>query len=443
MFRSVFIPIGVGTFDQTAALTAFSEAKEVLQGLDTALISPPGPLLSADAAAGFCADVQAQLAVVFNNTFANGAYTAEVLRALDCPVLLWTPEEPYPDTGRLKLNALTGAFSAANMMRTVGRPYVFVYGSPKDPETLASLRSVYGAARVKAALRTLDLLQVGHTPQGFGFGRATDAAMQKYFGARLHSIEARELIDAARAFTEEDVAPYLADAKRRIAGLDRIEQKNVLDFARLYRAYDEYIKQNHIGALASRCWPDFFTAFGTPVCAVLSILGDLGVPAACEADAYGALSMFIAAELTGKPAFFGDPVALDKAEDTVTFWHCGTAACSLARTDTGAEAGVHCNRRIGPTLEFGCKPEKEVTVLRVGLDPDGKPRILAARGEALDRPKQYFGTSIVVRPACGAQTLIHGGVAYGWEPHFAIAMADVTGAIDALGKMLGVEVFLF
>ena len=292
-------------------------------------------------------------------------------------------------------------------------------------------------------MRSLNLLQVGHTPQGFGFGRALDAEMLRAFGVNLLSIEARELIDLAKGYSEEEVAPYLADAKQRICGLEKIDAKNVSDFARLYKAYAEYVRDNRIGALSSRCWPDFFTAFGTPVCAVLAILGDLGIPAACEADTFGALSMYIAQYLTGSPAFFGDPVALDPDADTVTFWHCGTAACSLAREDTGACAGVHCNRRIGPTLEFGCRPAEEITVFRVGKDAKGNFKMLAATGKALDRPQQYAGTSMVVQLDYDAETFIRSAVEYGWEPHFAVAMGDISKTVEALGKMLGIEVFRF
>ena len=440
-FRSVYIPIGVPTFDQAAAKAAFDSARAALKALDENVIAPDGPLLSTAAVDSFLEGLTADLAVIENVTFANGAYTSEVLRRLDCPVLLWTPAEPPADTGRLKLNALTGAFSAANTIAAFGRPFVYVYGDAEEagPE----LAAVYAAARVKKQLRSMRLLQVGHTPQGFGFGRALDAEVAAAFGSELVSIEARELIEQAKGYTDGEIAPYLADAERRICGLHAIDEKNVRDFARLYKAYDTYVKENKIGALASRCWPDFFTSFGTPVCAALAMLNDLGVPAACETDAFGALSMYIAAEMTGKPAFFGDPVALDRAANAVTFWHCGTAACSLARGDTGAAAGVHCNRRIGPTLEFGCRAEPAVTVLRVGKAPNGAFRILTAAGRALDRPQQYAGTSLVAELNTDAERFIRGAVEYGWEPHYAVAMGDISAAVRALGRMLRIEVFAF
>jgi L-fucose isomerase-like protein len=226
-----------------------------------------------------------------------------------------------------------------------------------------------------------------------------------------------------------------------MCGLEQTPEKNRQDFARLYKAYKEYVEENHIGALASRCWPDFFTAFGTPVCAVLAMLNDLGVAAACEADTYGALSMYLAMQLTGQPCFFGDPVSMDEGENTITFWHCGTAACSLAREDTGAKVDVHCNRKIGPTLDFGCKPCKEVTVFRIGKDAAGKFRFFLATGEALDKPKQFNGTSVVVKTKASAERIVYESVEAGWEPHFVVAYGDVAAELEILAHMFNMEVF--
>ena len=177
------------------------------------------------------------------------------------------------------------------------------------------------AARLKKAMRSLRMSAVGHTPQGFGFGRALDSELMSVFGVELEAIEARELIDTAKGYTDEECAEYLKESEAATCGLDRTPAHNRLDHARLLKAYSEYVRSHGIGALASRCWPDFFTAFGTPVCTVLSMLNDEGVAAACEADIYGALSMWIGMRLTGEPVFFGDPVSLDEAENTITFWH--------------------------------------------------------------------------------------------------------------------------
>ena len=438
-----YFPIGVGTFHLESAGEEFKKSVSLLKSIDSEIKVPSDMLLSIDKLLEFADTVKPDLAIVQNITFANAAYITELLRKFDCPVLLWTLREPVIDGGRLRLNSLTGAFSAGNALAGFGRKFFYCFGSPEEDSVKQKLSSAVKALKLKKAFESLNLLQIGHTPQGFGFGRGFDTELASVFGTNLISIEARELINKAKSFSDEDISDYLSDAKNRIASLDSIDSKNVTDFARLYKAYNEFVKDNNIGALSSRCWPDFFTEFGTPVCSVLAILNDLGIPSSCEADTYGALSMFACQYLTETPAFFGDPVSLDESENTITFWHCGMAPCSLAREDTGALAGVHCNRKIGPTLEFGCKASQRATIFRIGKDAEGKFRFFIANGEVLDKPKQFIGTSAVVKTDNNCYDIINNAVLAGWEPHFALAMGDISSELEQLAHILGIEVCKF
>ncbi|MBR3349363.1 MAG: hypothetical protein IKG55_04715, partial [Solobacterium sp.] len=329
-FQAAYVPIGVGTFHMPSAEAMFSESKTLLSELCPGIVVPEEMILNTDALSAYLDTLNPDLIILQNLTFANAAYTMEIMhRFRNVPLVLWTLREPVIDGGRLRLNALTGAFSAANTIRQFKKePFEFVYGGPSEDQVKDTLKKMIEAARVRQEMQSLKVAAIGHTPQGFGFGRALDNDLLEVFGVRQEAIEARELIDLAKSFTDEECEVYLNDALSRTEGLDETPKKNRLDFARLYKAYDEYVKKNGIGAIASRCWPDFFTVFGTPVCMVLSILNDLGVAAACESDMYGALSMWIGMRLSGKSVFFGDPVSLDEKANTITFWHCGMAACS-------------------------------------------------------------------------------------------------------------------
>ena len=260
------------------------------------------------------------------------------------------------------------------------------------------------------------------------------------FGVELESIEARELIDMAKTYTDEECAEYLRDTEKCTCGLDKTPENNRNDHARLLKAYRDYVRTHHIGALASRCWPDFFTSFGTPVCTVLSMLNDEGVAAACEADIYGALSMWIGMQLSNEPVFFGDPVALDEEESSITYWHCGAAACSLARKDTGAVVGVHPNRKIGPAMDFGCEAFPEATIFRIGRKPDGSFRFFVAEGSVLDKPKQFIGTSIVVKTDRNSKEVVEDSIRSGFEPHFAVIKGHHAETLKVLAEMFGFEV---
>ena len=443
-FQALYVPVGVPTFHLESAREQFERSKALLRGIDAGFVFPEDMLLSVDALRAFLDGKNPDLIVFQNLTFANAAYMSEVLRRFDCPLLLWTLREPVIDGGRLRLNSLTGAYSAANTLRAFGtRPFAYAFGAPEEPPVIEAVKAVTAAARIKKGLRSLRLAAIGHTPQGFGFGRALDAELTSVFGAELEAVEARELIDRAKGYSDADCAAWLEKTRRMTCGLDKTPEKNLLDHARLYKAYADYVAERGIGALASRCWPDFFTAYGTPVCAVLSLLNDEGVAAACEADVYGALSMWIGMRLSGEPVFFGDPVSLDEGENSVTFWHCGAAACALARKDTGAEIGVHPNRKIGPAMNFGCEAFPEATVFRVGRELDGSFRFFIAEGEALDKPRQFIGTSIVIKTDTPCRELVEQSVLDGFEPHFVVMKGRHGKTLKALADMYGFEVYKY
>ena len=443
-FVPVYVPVGVPTFHMESAQDQFERSAALLRSVDGAFVCPEKMLLGVDQVRDFLAPLEPDLIVFQNVTFANAAYMSEVLRLCDCPVLLWTLREPVIDGGRLRLNSLTGAYSAANTLRAFGgRRFSYVFGAPEEDAVRKAVSACVQAARVKKAVASLRLAAVGHTPQGFGFGRALDAELMHTFGAELESIEARELIDRAKGYTDEECAPWLERTRCATCGLDKTSECNRLDHARLYKAYSDYVREHDIGALASRCWPDFFTAFGTPVCTVLSLLNDDGVAAACEADLYGALSMYVGMQLSGEPVFFGDPVSLDEGENTVTFWHCGAAACSLARKDTGAVVGVHPNRKIGPAMDFGCEAFPAATVFRIGREADGSFRFFVLEGEALDKPKQFTGTSIVIRTDTPCRDAVERSVLDGFEPHFVVMKGRHAAALRALADMYGFPVYAY
>lgn len=441
-FQVAYIPIGVPTFHLESAQAQFEQSVKVLSSITQECVVPSKMLLTLDDLNSFLNTIQPDLIILQNITFANAAYTSEVLHRFSCPVLLWTLREPVIDGGRLRLNSLTGAYSAGNTLLAFGNSkFEYLFGSPEEQDIQNQIRAIIHAAKVKHQLGSLRMASIGHTPQGFGFGRALDSEILHTFGVTLESIEARELISKAKQYSNEECTPYLKEAQNKMVGLSEIAEKNILDFSRLYKAYLDYVTNNKIGAISSRCWPDFFTDYGTPVCSVLAMLNERLIAASCESDVYGALSMYIGTQLTGKPTFFGDPVSLDEQENTITFWHCGTAACSLARKDTGATVGVHPNRKIGPVMDFGCKESPEVTVFRIGRLPSGSFRFFVMPGEVLDKPKQFCGTSVVVKTQKLAKDIVCRTVKDGWEPHFIVIYGDVQSELKALGNMLNIDVY--
>ena len=91
-------------------------------------------------------------------------------------------------------------------------------------------------------------------------------------------------------------------------------------------------------------------------------------------------------------------------------------------------------------MDFGCRACEAVTVFRIGKRADGNFRFFLASGEALDKPKQFCGTSVVVKTRHSAQEIVNKSVLDGWEPHFIVIYGDVREELKILGHILGLDV---
>jgi L-fucose isomerase-like protein len=296
------------------------------------------------------------------------------------------------------------------------------------------------ALEIKKKLQQLVIGVVGSQPAGFDFGDLDDIMLAEKFGIRTVRTETADLIKTAQSYPAEALTASLTELKEQTKGWESLSAENMDKHARLRTAYREFVVKNGIKALASRCWPDFFTEYGVPVCASLSFLNDCGVAASCETDMGGAISMFIGSELSAGATYFGDPVAIDESCGGIVFWHCGAGAASLAREK--AALGVHPNRKIGPTMEFGLK-KGTVTVLRLGKSRRGL-RMMAMKGEALDEPQKFFGTSLTFKPATGtAQEKVTALAGSGWEPHYAVAYGDIINELQLMCDFLDIPFTIY
>jgi len=243
-FQIAYLPIGVPTFDLESAGKEFIKTKGLLERIADCVKMPDEMLLTMDKLNAFLDEIAPDFMILQNVTFANAAYAGEIAKRFSCPMVLWTLPEPVLDGTRLRLNSLTGAYSAANMLRNMGVFFTSLLGSPDEEHVQGILCSAIGAAKVLWQMRGIKIASIGHTPEGFSFGRALDMELLKNFHVTLETVEVRELMEKARTFSEQDAEKYMKTAEERICGLDLIPAHNRLDFARLYGAYVNYVQEH-------------------------------------------------------------------------------------------------------------------------------------------------------------------------------------------------------
>jgi L-fucose isomerase-like protein len=374
-------------------------------------------------------------------TFVDGRFMEIFATALQVPVVVWAVREPYAGFGqRLALNSLTGVNMAGQRLHRLQIPFRLLYGNPTEETLHQDLDQIIRFWTVWQRLRKFTVVTLGDTPDGFSFCAPGDEA-QGRLGIRVLQLDLNQTFTRALLLSDEEVQEEILAVSRKVAGVKDLPFPTVLKFAKLQTVLRQDLKRLDADAVAVRCWPEFFTEFGAAACSTLSALTEDGMMGACESDVLGALSMDVLHQLTKTPAYLGDLVEIDETSQSVVFWHCGAGAFSLARTDTGAVAGVHPNRHIGFTLEFGLKPGR-ITILRIGESEGGTVRALIGEGEVLDEPQRFLGTSAKVRLHGEGSVIrrVTGVMEQGFEPHYALVYGEVAGELERLFQGLRVPV---
>ena len=79
------------------------------------------------------------------------------------------------------------------------------------------------------------------------------------------------------------------------------------------------------------------------------------------------------------------------------------------------------------------RPEK-------GPSPEGAFRFFITEGRILDKPKQFYGTSIVVETESPAERIVKETIKAGWEPYYVVIPKRVGNQFEKLAGMLEMEV---
>jgi L-fucose isomerase-like protein len=153
-------------------------------------------------------------------------------------------------------------------------------------------------------------------------------------------------------------------ARRLTPNLAELDANAVAGTAGVYATLRAEVNARSLSGVAVRCWPEFFTELGCAACGAMSMLGEEGCPASCEADVNGTVTSLLLQHLADAPAFLTDLVSIDAASDTGVLWHCGLAPTSMADPAVGVRGTVNSNRKLPLLFEFPLRPGR-VTVARL------------------------------------------------------------------------------
>ena len=455
---------GVVALARTTFDMGFAEEMKdkAFAALDAAGIKTVGPrTLACDTAAARAALTEiggtpVDLMLILQITFTDASMTVQIAGDADVPVAIWGVPEPRLG-GRLRLNAYCGINLAAHAMGKAGLSYRWLFAAPDAPDIGERLTALGGdtaaaeertvtvsaaehaaADRVVAALSATRVSVIGEHPDGFDTCEYDAAQLNKLAGVSVDTVDLDEVFDKARSAPAERAAAHRASAAQHLAGIDDVDQAQLERSFRLLCALEDVADERGANGIAVRCWPETFTEYGCAACGPMAMMNEAGVPAACEADVYGAVTTLMLKTLADEPVWMADLVDIDTDDDTAVLWHCGLAPLSMCDPEAQPEATIHTNRKMPLLHQFPLKPGR-VTLARLS-QAKNENKLMIAGAEVQRAPMAFTGTSGVVRFDRHSADVCRTIMEEGLEHHFALAYGDHRDALRQVANRLGLPV---
>lgn len=435
-----FVPIARPTFDLELAGEVTRQVRAQLTAEGLSLAGPEALVSTLDQTRAVARSFMEQpldLLIVFQATFADSTLALHLAEQVDAPLLLWAvPEERTG--GRLRLNSLCGINLAGHALTRAGHLYDYVYARPDDPAALERVCALAKAGRVRRLLRKTRIGRIGENPEGFTSCLLDREGLRQRLGLDVVHCDLKQVFEEARLVDPQQVDDMAATLGSRLDGLDRLDQGALRGTLGVYLALERLASRERLSGLAVRCWPEFFTELGCAACGAMSMLSDEMIPCGCEADVNGTVTQFILQTISGEPAFGSDLVSFDVEADHAVLWHCGLAPLSMADPAARPRGTIHSNRRLPLLMEFPLKPGP-VTLARLS-QATGDYRLVIGRGEMLQAPPSFSGTSGVLRFERPAGEVLDTILSQGLEHHISLTYGDHLAALAALAKLLHIPV---
>ena len=387
-----------------------------------------------------------------NFGFEIGIINAISVADLNVPVLVQACDDENDKVDLdSRRDAFCGKISVCNNLYQYGIPFTdtTLHTYSIYSELLAKdINKFAGICRVVNGLRHARIGAIGARPAGFQTVRASEKLLQKS-GITVVPVDLSEILGAARKIedTDAELLKKLEEIKCYAAVPKEYSDKLVLQ-AKFGVAVERWIEANQIDAVAVQCWDSLEQNYGCAACVTMSMLGEKLLPAACEVDIAGAVSMYaltLAAQGQSALLDWNNNFAEDRNKCVCT--HCGNFPKSFVRNDLKLGTLGVLGRTLGKVNTFGAVYGKvtkgDFTFFRISTD-DTKGAIKAylGTGEITDDPYGMDGC-IAVTKVNNLQTLMKYICKNGFEHHVAMVRNDVKDILnEAIEGYLGWNLYV-
>jgi len=250
--------------------------------------------------------------------------------------------------------------------------------------------------------------------------------------ARASRVNDKELINKCitdiNAYGKVDCTGYDCDVN---SGLEKS--------ARFTIAVEEWMKENECVAGAIQCWDSIQMNYHCASCLTMSMLGERGVPIACETDISGVIAMYALGLANESPAGYMDwNNNFGDDRDVCICFHCSAHPKSFL----GIKPTISCQDVLGASLGYnncfgaikGQVQEGNFTFGNIATnDFEGNINMYVGEGQFANEPVDMAGSPAVCRIE-NLQNLMNHLCKKGFDHHIAMSRGN---SADLLAEVFG------
>jgi L-fucose isomerase-like protein len=240
--------------------------------------------------------------------FGDERAIADTLRLarLGVPVLVQaTPDDASKMTILHRRDSFCGKMSACNNLRQYGIPYSLtrLHTVALDSQDFqADLAWFAATCRIVNGFRNLRIGSIGARPTAFNTVRYSEKMLENN-GISVETLDLSEVFGRIGKLKEDNagVQAKLAEIKK-YASTQNVPEAALVKMAKLGYVVDDWMKQTDLQVTAVQCWTSMEEYFGVVPCTIMSMMSNKLLPAACEVDVCGTLSMHALALASETPS---------------------------------------------------------------------------------------------------------------------------------------------
>ena len=376
----------------------------------------------------------------------NGAVVA--LKDAGVPILV----QAYPDEiGKMdfarRRDSLCGKFAICNILRQADVPFSltekFVI-NPKSEGFKKELLRFGAVCRVVRGMKSFNIGAIGARTTAFKTVRVDEVALQKK-GINVETIDLSELFARVRRVTPEEISAS-REKILEITEFSGYSEEKLDMMARVQTAFESIISDYELDAVAIRCWNEFETELGIAPCTSLSLLNDMGIPAACEVDVENAVMMRAFALASGEAGTLLDfNNNYGEADNRAIMFHCGPVPISMCEGKGRVTEHLMFKKTYGAGSGVGVNKTKiktgDITFGSVKTE-DGRVYAFVTDGKFTDDPieEEFFGSGKVVEKE-NIDSVSNYMANNGYKHHLCVSFGNFKDVIfEAFSKYLGYDV---